>query len=312
MSSVSKTVAGFALLILSCPRSGATPDHEIRVTERLLGSNSAGFAILRVERDNRGSYYVSSEKHFLDIYEKGGGDDRPDLAEKTSTVLLLRQTYSKDPDAAPDAPPGVNVDEMAEVNEAVSLPKLLERFPRMPDRWTAEKFQRLGAHPTAGVTLNGYSLIWGGWVKERFGADRNDELDWKLEDAAEDSNSLFLKVSTEKQTRWICIPPASTEQVRARLLMKDFYLVAGTFDAEEEAVALARKIIGKRQERKSPRFAPEVWSQRTPAGKVRYRVVSGLTEKAVRGDSFSRLEETLGLELEVTGSSGFGNRIFFK
>jgi len=310
--SVVKACIGLAFLALSVSRLGATPDHVLGVTERLLGTSADGFAVLRVERDNQSSYYTSSEKHFLDIYEKKIREKGPDIATKVSTVLLLDQTYTRHPDAKADSPADVKTNEKAEVGESLSLPVLIARFPQMPEKWEAEKFQRLEAHPTAGVSIEGANMVWGGWVKEAFGVDRNAEFDWKLEDVMEDSNGLFLKVSSENQTRWICLLPRTTEQVRARLLMKEFYLVTGSFDTEEAAVALAREINGMRQDKRFFEFSPEVWSERTPADKILYRVVSGLTKDAVGSDSSSKLEGILGLEIEVASSSRFQDRIFFE
>jgi hypothetical protein len=312
MISVPRACFGWAFLVLSISRLGATPDHVLVVTERLLGTGTEGFAILRVERDNQGSYYSSGEKHFLDIYEKKAREEGPDIATKVSTVLLVDQIFSRHPDAKADEPPVVTTNLKAVAGETTALPDLLAKFPQMPERWAAEKFHRLEAHPTAGVSIERANLIWGGWVKEAFGVDRNAEFDWKLEEVMEDSNSLFLKATAENQTRWICLLPKTTEQVRARLLMKEFYLVVGSFDTEEAAVALAREINGIRKDKKFFGYSPEVWSERTPADKIRYRVVSGLTEDAVGSDSSSKVEAILGLEIEVASSSRFQDRIFFE
>lgn len=312
MISVLRVCVGLAFLVPSVSRLGATPDHVLEVSERLLGTSGDGFAFLRVEWDNQGSYYTFNEKHFLDIYEKKAREKGPDIATKASTVLLVDRTYTRHPDAKADSPPDVKTNEMAEVGEALSLAVLIARFPQMPGEWEAEKFLRLGAHPTAGVSIDRSHVIWGGWVKERFGVDRNAEFDWKLEDVMEDSNSLFLKVSAENQTRWVCVLPKTTKQVRARLSMNEFYLVAGTFDTEEAAVGLARDINVMRREKKFFKFSPEVWSERTPADKIRYLVVSGLTKNAVGSDSSSKLGLVLGLKIEVASSSRFQDRIFFE
>ena len=312
MISVPRACSGWAFLVLSISRLGATPDHVLVVTERLLGTGAEGFAILRVERDNQGSYFSSREKHFLDTYKKKSREEGPDIATKVSTVLLVDQTFSRHPDEKADALPAVITNEKAVAGETTALPELLARFPQMPEKWAAEKFQKLEAHSIGGVSIERANLIWGGWVKEAFGVDRNAEFDWKLEKVMEDSNSLFLKATAENQTRWICLLPKTTEQVRARLLMKEFYLVAGSFDTEEAAVALAREINGIRKDKNFFEFSPEVWSERTPADKIRYRVVSGLTEDAVGSDSSSKVEEILGLEIEVASSSRFQDRIFFE
>ena len=309
---VPRACFGWAFLVLSISRLGATPDQVLVVTERLLGTGIDGFAILRVERDNQGSYYSSGEKHFLDIYEKKAREEGPDIASKVSTTLLLDQTYSRHPDAKADAPPVVTTNEKAVAGEATALPELLAKFPQMPEQWTAEKFQKLEAHPTGGVSIERANLIWGGSVKEAFGVDRNAEFDWKLEEVMEDSNSLFLKATAENQTRWICLLTGTTAQVRARLLMKEFYLVAGSFDTEEEAVAMARQINGIRKDKRFFGFSPELWSERTPADKIRYRVVSGLTEDEVGSDSSSKVEAILGLDIDVTTSSRFKDRVFFE
>jgi len=246
---------GWAFLVLSISPLGATPDHVLVVTERLLGTGAEGFAILRVERDNQGSYYSSNEKHFLDTYEKKSREEGPDIATKVSTVLLVDQTFSRHPDEKADALPAVITNEKAVAGETTALPELLARFPQMPEKWEAEKFQKLEAHPIGGVSIERANLIWGGWVKEAFGVDRNAEFDWKLEKVMEDSNSLFLKATAENQTRWICLLPKTTEQVKARLLMKEFYLVAGSFDTEEAAVALAREINEVRQDKNCFEFS---------------------------------------------------------
>ena len=224
----------------------------------------------------------------------------------------MEQTYTRHPDAKVDAPPEVKTNELAEGGEALSLPALMVRFPRMPEMWEAEKFQRLEADPTGGVSIERVSILWGGWVKERFGVDRNGEFEWKLADAMEDSDCLYLKVSSEHQVRWICLLPDTTRQIRARLLMKEFYLVAGSFDTREGAVVLAREIIAKGKDKKFYGFSPEVWSERTQAGKTRYLVVSGLTKDGLGRATSSKQEEILGLEIGVTSSSRFGERVFFE
>lgn len=120
--------------------------------------------------------YTSNEKHFLDIYEKKGREKGPDIATKASTVLLVDRTYTRHPNAKADSPPDVKTNEMAEVGEGLSLSVLIARFPQMPGEWEAGKFQRLEAHPTAGVSIERSHVIWGGWIKEGFGVDRSAEF----------------------------------------------------------------------------------------------------------------------------------------
>ena len=49
----------------------ATPDHAVSVTERVLGSNPIGFAVLRTETDNLASYYSSRVTTWLDVGTSG-------------------------------------------------------------------------------------------------------------------------------------------------------------------------------------------------------------------------------------------------
>ncbi len=301
-----------ALVFLGCfARVGATPDHQVRVRERLLGTGADGFAILRVVEDNMCSYYASNEKQFLDIHPKRDRrTPEADAAEVVSTLLLDR-TFTKSAVAGASDLPVVKVNSMAD-GEELSLSALLLDYSQMPVKWDEEKFRRLRAAPRNGVSFESYYMIWGGWVTQRFGVDRNSELEWTLESAAEDSDSMFLTVVTESQSRVVYIPRDTTQQVGARAFMADYYFVAGSFDTEAKAIDLARQVNERRKELKSFDFEPEVWSTRLRTDKLKYLVVSPMKRKLVENDSFSKLEERLGLDLEVRSSSDFQERVFFK
>ncbi len=299
-----------SMLIASLPCAQGTPDHELRVTERLLGTGRDGFVILRVEKDNLGSYFNSNEKHYLDHYLKQDDATRDEMSEVDSTLVLDRE-YSKHPDAKPDEPPVGTVKQKA-VSGGVSLADLVEKYPEMPVEWEEEKFRRMTADSTAGVSFEGYTLIWGGFVKERFGVDRNSATEWKLDGVVEDDDCIFLAVSTETQTRIVCLPRRTTKQVGARALLTDYYLVAGSFDTEGEAISEARKLNVRNKEEKGARFVPEVWSARLPTSKTVYLVASPMKEGWVKNEGFSKTEELLGIELEVRSSSTFGERVFFE
>ncbi len=299
-----------SMLIASLPCAQGTPDHELRVTERLLGTGRDGFVILRVEKDNLGSYHSSNEKHYLDHYLKQDDATRDEVPEVESTLVLDRE-YSKHPDAKPDELPVGTVKQKAG-SGGVSLADLVEKYPALPMEWEEEKFRRMTADPTGGVSFESYPLIWGGFVKERFGVDRNSATEWKLDGVAEDADCIFLTVSTETQTRIVCMPRKTTKQVRARALLTDYYLVAGSLDTEAEAIVEARKMNDRNKEVKGSQFVPEVWSAQLPTAKTVYLVASPMKETQVKNEGFSKTEELLGIELEVRSSSTFGERVLFE
>lgn len=78
---------------LSLQLAFSTPDRQIKITERIIGSNPDHFIILRTEVDNHGSYYKSQTKQYLDTYTKLPAEANPRidscLAKKINSSLFV-------------------------------------------------------------------------------------------------------------------------------------------------------------------------------------------------------------------------------
>lgn len=278
-----------------------TPEREIKIEERLLGSNSEGFITLRSEIDNLGSHYSYRTRRFLVEYSKLQADPRiEDLGAEVRSKLLLDVSTSIDTDQ-----PGKQSEEVNTKDDDVKLAELLSRFPDLPKKWNDEKSSMIECHSTAGASVGRIQIAWGGWIKARFGADRNDNLEWTLGEVFEDANCLYLSVNSEIHgQRIVSIPPRKTQQVRDHLAKQPVYLVAGKFKNREDAVTRGRELIEKTKEK----FKPEVWSSGRWKEEMIFVLVDSQSAEHIIGNAFETLEAMTGVNLTVMSSQNFDER----
>lgn len=308
---LSRSLSLCALLALAATWVvSATPDREVLVHERVLGSGRDGYAVLRTESDNLGLYYSTRVKTCLDLYDKAPSD--PNFASTpcrlASTTLLLDVTHSLDPDGDP-SDPAAHREEVHHRDDSVSLTHVFARFPSAPTAWDGDQLARLSADPDSGLAAAGFNILWGGWVKEHFGCDRNAAFPWRLDGVLEDGDTLYLQVSAEpvhrRSHRIVALPPDVTVQVRAHLSRQPAYLVAGSFNTESAAVAAAQEMLRRCRDQPVRGFQPAVWSARRRGDAVAFLITSPLAGTAITSGGFDRLEEVLGAELSVEASAPF-------
>ena len=279
-----------------------TPVHEIKTEERLLGSNADGFITLRTEVDNLGSYYRYRTRRFLVEYSKlpAGPRGETDLGAEVRSKLLLEVSTSIDPDQ-----PGKESEVVNTKDDDVKLAELLSRFPDQPKRWNHEDTSMIECHSTAGPVVGRIQIAWGGWIKARFGADRNSDLEWTLGEVFEDANCLYLSVASHGHgQRLVSIPPRKTQQVRDHLAKQPVYLVTGKFKDREEALTRGRELMKKTK----GKFKPEVWSSgRSKEGMI-YVLVDSQSADHIKDNAFETLEAMTGVDFTVMSSQNFDER----
>jgi hypothetical protein len=284
-----------------------TPDHEVKVKERLLGSNSEGFITLRTEVDNLGSYYNFRTRRFLVEYAKLPEDPtyEESLGAEVKSQLLLDVSTSLGVNQSAPNPAEAKSEETIAKNEDVKLAELLLRFPDDAKRWDNEKFHKLTYDSTNGPRLDRIGIAWGGWIKERFGGDRNADLKWELNEVFEDANCLYLSVYSESYgQRLVSIPPRKTQQVRDQLAKQPVYLIAGKFKNAEEAVKKGRELMEKTQ----GKFKPEIWSTGRWKEEMIYVVADSQSEEHINDNTFETLEALTGVDFTVMSSQSFDER----
>ena len=291
------------LWVTSSVLAMGTPDREIKVEERLLGSNCDSFITLRTEVDNLGSHYRYRTRRFLVEYSKLQADPKSklDLGAEVRSQLLLDVSTSLDVDQSGKESETVNAKD-----DDVKLADLLSRFPNQPKRWNDEKSGIIKCHATAGPRVGRIGIAWGGWIKARFGADRNGDLEWTLSEVFEDANCLYLSVYSENHgQRLVSIPPRKTQQVRDQLAKQPVYLIAGKFKNGEEAVKRGRELMEKTQ----GKFKPEIWSAGRWEEEMVYVVADSQSAEHINGNGFETLEALTGVDFTVMSSQDFDERI---
>lgn len=279
-----------------------TPDHEVKIEERLLGSNADSFITLRTEVDNLGSYYSYRTRRFLVEYSKLQVDPKSgeDLGAEVRSQLLLDVSTNLDVDQ-----PGSFSEKINTQDADVKLAELLSRFPVQPERWSDEKSGIIECHSTGGPRVGRVSIAWGGYIKARFGADRNSDLEWTLGEVFEDANCLYLSVNSETHgQRLVSIPPRKTQQVRDHLAKQPVYLVAGKFKDKQEALETARALIEKTE----GKFKPEVWTSGIGESDLIYVLVDSQSADHIKGNGFEALELMTGVDFTVMSSQKFDER----
>ena len=289
----------------------ATPDRAVHVDEDIFGSNETGFAILRTETDNLGSYYTSRTKRYIDEYVKESKEAGYSLAlaRKERSTLILDTRDSHGPDA-----------EKSQTTEAedlsVSLAALLKKYPARPRRWNAEQVGKLGKTGSGHGVYAGRFCVVSDYEMARhvFGLEAS-ELEWRLDEVAEDMNSVYLKVYTgtvdddgDKQSRWICNVPTKSEQLHAHLNLETSCLVSGRFPTVEEAWEQVRVIRAKAKEANHSLYGLEVWSVSQPTGKPVFTLVLRDAVREITAGRFERLKQLIGADLAPTTTSHFLER----
>lgn len=283
----------------------ATPDHAVDVKERYFGSNATDYAILRTEDDNQSSYYQNRVTTWLDEYSKEDA-----LRENVKSTLLLEVSYQRHPDQKPNSPA---TEVIHSQDTTLGLATLLARYPeRAAEPWTAEDRAKLSVDSDRGIDFGNVFFFDGGVIsREIFGGRHNGEK-WTLDQVSGDVNAIYLQLSCGqdegRETRLLCLPPARSKQVKDQMTMQPIYLVAGTFDTKESAVARAQELVKKAREMKFYGIHPEVWSARPPTDKMVWHVVEAFSKEMIQNNAVPRTEETLGVRLVPMTSKSFIER----
>jgi len=237
-----KTALIFAgLCLLAATTLHATPDHRILIEERFAGSNHTTYAVLRTETDNLCSYFDSLRKVYLDERSKDG------KTTVKSTLLLDEKRMRDASHADPKTPAPVTV-QIFSRDDSISMAAVQEKFPRQQLRtWYPDELKRLSIGP-AGIGFDENRIMLADnekITKEAFGG-RDLEGDWKLDEIAEDSNAIYLRVtrggeSGMRETRVVFVGQEKIDQVRAQTVRKERYLLLGTYDTQEAAIAQAQQ-----------------------------------------------------------------------
>jgi hypothetical protein len=275
-----------------------TPDRSVEIVEDFLGSNETGFAILRSEYDNLGSYYASRVRRYLDEYEKTPKDSGRVLAiaKRVKSVLLLDTKDFHDQ--------GQSSETVLAQDNGIAYAELLRKYPARGKAWPREKLAKLAHGRNQGVYAGRYHVV-SHWelATELFGFAKDDH-DCVLEQVMEDMNCLYLRVSTsegedegDRQNRWICNVPAKTEQIHAHLALEPLCLAAGRHPTVEAAVQHAQGILKQAAEEKYPMFELHVWSVISDSGPPLFMVMLPGALESMHTEKFERLKKLMGADL---------------
>jgi hypothetical protein len=285
---------------------GATPDHSVKVCEQFFGSSESGYAVLRTEDDNCGSYYRSEISTWLDEYS--AEDPSRKQARRT---LLLKVSSNRNPDDH-HAPPVMQV---LEEESTMMIASLIKKYPvRALEAWTQEQMSKMQLHPKAGIHFrNRVFIIDGAVIDKEVFEGRPSDSEWRMDGVSHDAKMVFVQVSAGNdegpQTRLIGVPLKVSKIVKDQLGMEALYLVSDRCDAKEAAVSRARELGRLAREKSLFAFQPEVWSTRLPTDKMAYLVTTANSEQLIRSGSVKRLEDGLGIDFEPVSSEGFEERI---
>ncbi len=289
----------------------ATPDHAVSVTERVLGSNPGGFAVIRTETDNLGSYYSSRVTTWLDEIPK-----TPEGREKVKSTLLLDVTHSVDANHEDRNTPPPVAEKINSQDTSLTLASVLQRYPdQIQQTWTPEQLSKLEIHQVGGIHFNRrLSLVHGTSVQQKiFGGRRADEP-WSLSEVTEDADCIYLRLSIGKdsgpESRIVCVPPEITKRQRDQASAQPVYLTAGKFDTREEAAQAARTIMTKARELKFHGFHPEIWSLEDGTLKTKYVVAETYSTERIGTGGIPEMEKALEIKLTPMSSGRFIEKFF--
>jgi hypothetical protein len=279
----------------------ATPSRTTTIRETFLGSNATGYAILRTESDNLGSYYKEHRTTWLDEYQKDAQKDT-----KPRSTQLLDQTHFTDP---ADTTRKSTTEHSKDAK--TTLADIIDRYPQMVlVPWPLEQTKELHFDKNTGSTeYKSQCLIAAKTLLgSRFGHE-DPGATLELLAVAEDSNCIFLTIATDndegQESRIICIPAAITRNIHALKNLEPLYLSAGSFDSEKEALALVRKMQANAGNSYGP--APMVWSVfHSDTGKTDYAVVLANSADLIKRNEFGAKQQDLfGMHMVPITSEGF-------
>lgn len=291
----------------------ATPDHAVDVTERILGSNPTGFAVLRTETDNLSSYYRHRVTTWLDETPKTS-----DGREKVKSTLLLDVTYSVDIDHTDRNTPPAADEEINSQDTSLTLASVLQCYPgEMQKSWTPEQLSKLEIHPVGGIHSNrGLELADATFIREKLFGGRQGEEPWKPVQAWEDDNAIYLRLSIGNdspiESRTVCVSPNVTKQLRDQASAQPVYLITGKFDTLGEAMKAATALVAKAKAKKMKfyQFHPEIWSFEDGTLKTQYVIADEFSTERIETNSIPEIEKTLEIRLTPMSSKLFIEKFF--
>lgn len=303
----------FVLIVLCCLPNAlvATPDHAVSVTERFLGSNSTGFALLRTENDNMCSYYSSRVTTWLDEIPKTS-----DGRETMKSTLILDVTLTVDIEHKDRSAPPPVAEKINSQDASLTLTSVLQRYPgQMRQVWTPEQMSKLEIHQVGGIHFNRkLSLIHGTFIREKIFGGRHGEELWSLSEVAEDGDCIYLKLSigndSGPESRIVCVAPEITKKQRDQVSAQPVYLVAGKFDSRDEAMQAARPILSKARGMKFHGFDLEIWSMEDGTSKTKYVIAESSSTHRIGKGGIPEIEKALEIQLTPMSSERFIEKFF--
>lgn len=289
----------------------ATPDHAVSVTERILGTSATGFALLRTESDNLGSYYSSRVTTWLDEIPK-----TPAGRENKKSTLLLDVTYTVDINHNDRNVPPPVAEKINSQEASLTLASVLLRYPdQITQTWTPEQLSKLEVDQVGGVYFNRkVSLVYGTFVRENLFGGRHADESWSVSEVSEDAGCIFLRLSigndSGPESRIVCVPPEITKRQRDQASAQPVYLVAGKFESREEAVQAALPILAKARELKIHGFQLEVWSLEDGTAKTKYVIADQSSTYRIGIGGIPKLESALEIRLTPMSCDRFIERFF--
>lgn len=300
----------FCLIVICCLTHPlvATPDHAVTVTERFLGSNPTGFAILRTESDNMCSYYSSRVTTWLDEIPKSFNG-----REKMQSTLLLDVTRTLD---AAHSDPNTSVPVVEKINSqnaALTLASVLQRYSDQMQPWTPEQIAKLKIDPIAGISSGRkLVLINGSTIGERIFGGRHADEGWALKEITEDKDSIYLRLSMgqdgREETRILCVSPEITKRQRDQAAAQPVYLTTGKFDNLDQAIQSARALVEKKENLKLYNFHPEIWSLEDGTSTIKYVIAEKFSTELIKSGDISHMESALEIQVTPMSSDRFIER----
>lgn len=289
----------------------ATPDHAVSISERVLGSNPTGFAVLRRQTDNLGSYYSSRVTTWLDEIPKTS-----DGRDKVKSTLLLDVTLTVDIEHTDRNIPVPVAEKINSQDASLTLASVLQRYPgQMRQSWTPEQLSKLEVHQVGGIHFNRrLELIHGTFVREKIFGGRHADEPWSLSEVAEDADCIYLRLSmgndSGPESRIVCVPPEISKQQRDQASAQPVYLIAGKFDTRVEAMQAAGTMVAKARERKFRGFDPEIWSLEDGTLKNKYVIAEKYSTERIGKGGIPEMEKALEIRLTPMSSGRFIERFF--
>jgi hypothetical protein len=289
----------FIFLILLAELLHASPDSNLRVQEKLLGTNAESYAVIREESDNMGTYYSDYRKVWLDEYSKNDGSDA-----KPKTIMLLDQIIHRDVDDGK-----VTTTEEALAKPTPSLSDLVSRYSLIAtSSWTQQQIDELEFNPKTGrVAYKSQCMVKADPALQQGDSDIDAGVRFHLLSVVEDSNTILITVSTNVGDgggdRVICVSPSVTRNVRALKELDPVYLSIGSFKSAKEALDFKRNLD---KEKKAYQSEWMVWSVSNADNKeLDYCVVLSDSKQVISRGDFAQVKKVDGAVLVPVVSADF-------